>query len=121
MAALAGAVLLAGAPAGAEAGSTTATLTLLGIRDSNCDFQTGGTTAYVAPGGDREVQGRARRPEHQDPGSSASTIPISSSKITSFNYKLVIGGDKKHPHYVNGKKTFTLKNVGSDKSLSWTA
>ena len=36
------------APAEAEASSTTATLTLTGLVDSNCDVSAGGSTAHVA-------------------------------------------------------------------------
>ena len=83
IAALSGAVLFANAPAGAEAGSTTATLTLTGIRDSNCDLQTGGTTAYVKPGGTVTFQGELAGISVKVPV--LGTIPLSSSAITSFN------------------------------------
>src|SRR4051812_16253251 len=81
IAALATAVLLAGSPAGAEASSTTATLTLTGVRDSNCPISTGGTDVYVKPGGTVTF-----KPELTGLGVKVglSYVDISSSKIASF-------------------------------------
>lgn len=118
MVALFSALLLNNLPAGAEASTSTATLTLLGIRDSNCDFQTGGTTVYIKPGGTVTFTGELTGISVKVAGL---TIPISSSLVTSFNYKLIINGDKKHPHLVNGKSKYVLRDVTKDQALAWSA
>jgi hypothetical protein len=120
IAALVTGVLLAGLPAGAEAGSTTATLTLTGVRDSNCDVSTGGTTVYVKPGGTVTFKAELAGLSVKLP--LLGYVDISSGKITSFRDKLVIDGDTKHPHYIAKGKTFVWKSVsGGTHSLAWSA
>lgn len=119
IAALTAGVLLVGAPAGAEAGSTTATLTLTGVRDSNCPVSTGGTDVYVKPGGTVTF-----KPELA--GLSVNVlghyVDISSSAIASFNVKLVIDGHVTHPHYIAKGKTLVWRNVSAGThSIAWSA
>ncbi len=118
--AMAAAVLLAVAPAGAEAAKTTATLTLTGVRDSSCDFSTGGSVVHVKPGGTVTFKAELAGISVKLPLIGA--VDLSSTPATSFNFKLVIDGRTKHPHLVTGKKPFVLKNVsaGSHK-LAWSA
>lgn len=119
IAALTAGVLLAGSPAGAEAGSTTATLTLTGVRDSNCPVSTGGTDVYVKPGGDVTFKADLAGLSVKTP---LGYVDISSALVTSFNDKLIIDGDKKHPHTIAKGKTFVWKNVpGGTHSLAWSA
>jgi hypothetical protein len=120
IAALTAGVLLASSPAGAEASTTTATLTLTGVRDSNCDVSTGGTTVYVKPGGTVTFKAELAGLSVKLP--LVGYVDISSSKITSFRDKLIIDGDKKHAHYIAKGKTFVWKNVSSGThSLAWSA
>jgi hypothetical protein len=120
IAALSGALLLSYAPAGAEASSTTATLTLTGVRDSNCEFSTGGTTVYVKPGGDATFKGELAGLKVTVP--LLGQLDLSSSKIASFDDKLVIDGHTKTPHYVGGKKTYTMHDVSAGKhKIAWSA
>lgn len=120
IAALTGGMLLANVPAGAESSTTTATLTLTGVRDSNCDVSTGGTTVYVKPGGTVTFKAELAGLSVKLP--LLGYVDISSGKITSFRDKLVIDGDSKHPHYIAKGKTFVWKDVPAGKhSIAWSA
>lgn len=122
IAALSTAILLNNLPAEAESSSTTATLTLTGIRDSDpkCDISTGGTTVYVKPGGTVTFKAELAGLSVKLP--IVGYVDISSSLIASFNDKLIIDGNKKHPHYIAEGKTFVWKNVpGGTHSLAWSA
>ena len=125
--AVAGAIALAMAPASAEASSTTATLTFTGIVDSNCQVSTGGTTAYVAPGGTVTVKASlagasvkvslpAALPGLPD---KSVTIPLDSSKVASFVDKVTIDG---HKHTLKtASDTIVLHNVTGSHHISWKA
>lgn len=124
LAALSGALLLNNLPAGAEAGSTTATLTLTGVRDSNCDISTGGTTVYVKPNGTVTFKAELAGLSVKNPlyPIGPAYIDISSSKVASFNDKLVIDGNKKHAHLVSSKKPYVWSNVSSGThKIAWSA
>lgn len=114
--AVAGAIALAMSPAHAEAAKTTATLTLTGLVDSNCQVSVGGTTAYVRPGGTVTIKPSLA-------GLSVSygglTIPITSSKVASFRDTVTIGKTK----HVLKKSTdkIVLKNVRHTQAIKWSA
>src|SRR5664279_2249743 len=125
--ACASALILATTPAQAEASRTTATLTLTGVRDSNCPISTGGTTVRVAPNGTvtfkADLAGISVRVPISTPlGTIYHTVPLNSGTVASFNDKLVIDGNTKHPHYVSGTTSYVLKNIAKgNHKIAWSA
>ncbi len=121
--AVAGAIALAMAPANAEAASTTATLTFTGLVDSNCQFSTGGTTAYVAPGGSVTIKaslaGASVKVPATLPGLPPVTVPLDSAKVASFVDKVKIDG---HKHTLKtAKDKIVLNNVNGTHQIAWKA
>ena len=49
-------------------------------------------------------------------------MPLNSGTVASFNDKLVIDGNTKHPHYVSGTTSYVLKNVAKgNHKIAWSA
>lgn len=113
------AVVLGATPASAEATSTTATLTVTGVLDSNCTVSTGGTTVYVAPGG--TIDFRAALAGISVDVAPVGVIPLTTSSVASFVDTLIINGDTAHPHSVTGTQDYVLSGVSGNLSFSWSA
>jgi hypothetical protein len=117
-AAVISAVLLA-LPANAEASSTTATLTLTGVLDSNCTVSTGGTTVYVAPGGTIDFTAALAGISVNVPP--LGVIALNTSTVASFVDTLIINGDTAHPHNITGTQDYQLTGVSGNQSITWSA
>jgi phosphohistidine swiveling domain-containing protein len=112
-----GGLVLAMTPAHAEASATTTTLTLTGMVSSTCDLGTGGTVAYVAPGGTMTIKASLAGASVQVPV--VGTVALDSSLVASFVDEVTIDG-KQHT-LRSTSDTIVLRNVTGTHKISWQA